>query len=238
MKNDSSVLVVHNLVKSFTLHNQGGAILPVLANLNFEARPGECLALRGPSGTGKSTALRLIYGNYKTLGGQILVAEDGDSRRFINIATASPRDVLRLRAGTIGYVSQFLRAIPRVGAIDIVAEPLMMAGTDADLARARAADLLMRLNIPERLWSLPPATFSGGEQQRINIARGLIRDLPLLLLDEPTAALDRENREVVIDLISEARKRGASIIGIFHDEEVRDAVATRTLALAPLETAA
>jgi alpha-D-ribose 1-methylphosphonate 5-triphosphate synthase subunit PhnL len=232
------VLVVRSVVKSFTLHTRGGAILPVLAGLTFEARKGECVALRGPSGAGKSTVLRLIYGNYKALGGEILIAEGGNPRRLVDIVGAGPRDILRLRADTIGYVSQFLRAIPRVGAVDIVAEPLMAAGVDADLARARASDLLARLNIPERLWPLPPATFSGGEQQRVNIARGLIRDFPILLLDEPTAALDRQNRAVVVSLITEARKRGAAVLGIFHDDEVRDAVATRIIDLAPLDAAA
>ena len=103
----------------------------------------------------------------------------------------------RVRRDTIGYVSQFLRTVPRVSALDVVAEPLVARGVDRDAARDRARELLARLNLPERLWALPPATFSGGEQQRVNIARGFITDHPILLLDEPTASLDANNREVV-----------------------------------------
>ena len=128
-------------------------------------------------------------------------------------------------ARALGYVSQFLRAIPRVPALDVVCEPLLIAGVQRDEARRRAADLLRRLNIPERLWQLPPATFSGGEQQRINIARGFISDLPLLLLDEPTASLDASNRAVVVDLVTEKKRRGTAVVAIVHDEDVRAAIA-------------
>ncbi len=146
--------------------------------------------------------------------------------------------MLKLRRDVIGYVSQFLRAIPRVGALDVVAEPLQQRGIDRNVARERAAALLERLNLPRRLWELPPATFSGGEQQRVNIARGLIGGHPILLLDEPTASLDADNRTVVIELIREALAEGRCLIGIFHDEAVRDAVATRLLPLQPATAAA
>src|SRR6516225_7198156 len=125
----------------------------------------------------------------------------------------------RCDAGSI-----FLRAVPRVPTVDVVAEPLVIAGVERDDARRRAADLLRRLNIPERLWPLPPATFSGGEQQRVNIARGFISDLPLLLLDEPTASLDAGNRAVVVDLVAEKKRRGTAVVAIVHDE-VRAAIA-------------
>jgi alpha-D-ribose 1-methylphosphonate 5-triphosphate synthase subunit PhnL len=131
-----------------------------------------------------------------------------------------------IRRQTIGYVSQFLRVIPRVSALDVVAEPLRRIGVAADLARERAADLLTRLNLPEYLWHLPPATFSGGEQQRVNIAHGLVIDRPILLLDEPTASLDANNRRCVINLIQEAKMRGVAIVGIFHDDEIRQTLAT------------
>jgi alpha-D-ribose 1-methylphosphonate 5-triphosphate synthase subunit PhnL len=147
------------------------------------------------------------------------------------MVSASPQRVLEVRKRTLGYVSQFLRAIPRVSALEVVAEPLRQLGSGPEAARARARTLLARLNIPERLWQLAPATFSGGEQQRVNIARGFIVEHPILLLDEPTASLDEANAQVVIGLIAEALGRGTAIVGIFHDVEVRAAAATRTLDL-------
>jgi alpha-D-ribose 1-methylphosphonate 5-triphosphate synthase subunit PhnL len=143
----------------------------------------------------------------------------------VDIAAAQPRRILALRNRALSYVSQFLRAVPRVAAIDVVAEPLVATGTGADVARARAAELLAVLNIPKPLWDLPPATFSGGEQQRINIARGFLPERPILLLDEPTASLDAKNRAVVGGLIAEKKKRGTAIVAIAHDEDVRDAIA-------------
>ena len=143
----------------------------------------------------------------------------------IDLATASPRKVIEIRQRTIGYVSQFLRVVPRIGAVDIVAEPLVERGVENSVATERAAALLARLNLPERLWRLPPATFSGGEQQRVNIARGFITDHPILLLDEPTASLDAANRAVVVDMIGEKKQAGTALLGIFHDAEVRAAVA-------------
>ena len=137
------------------------------------------------------------------------------------------------RRDVIGYVSQFLRVVPRVPAVEVVMEPLLASGVDEAEARLRAEAMLARLNLPERLWSLPPGTFSGGEQQRVNIARGFIAEHPLLLLDEPTASLDAANREVVVQLIQEAKARGAALLGIFHDEDVRDRVADRLLPLTP-----
>ena len=143
-----------------------------------------------------------------------------------------------MRRQTLGYVSQFLRCVPRVAARDVVAEPLLVLGISQREARARAESLLARLNIPERLFDLPPATFSGGEQQRVNIARGFVHDYPLLLLDEPTASLDADNRAVVVDIIQEAKARGAALVGIFHDRDVRDLVADRTIEIAAQKAAA
>lgn len=225
---------VHALGKSFTLHHQGGANLPVLRDLDLTVRAGELVALDGPSGAGKSTLLRLLYGNYAPGAGQILISPP--DRPIIDLATAAPRAVLALRRETIGYVSQFLRVIPRLDCISLVAEPLIRVGVAPDTAMARARDQLSRVNLPERLWSLAPATFSGGEQQRVNIARGLILPYPILLLDEPTASLDGVNRAAIIDLIEEARGHGAAIVGIFHDHPVRDRLATRLFAMQEVET--
>lgn len=217
-------LRIVDLAKSFTLHNQGGSRLAVLDGVDLAVNAGECITLNGPSGAGKSTLLRAIYGNYLPQRGHILVRH-GDAT--IDMATAPPRVVLDVRRRSLGFVSQFLRVIPRIATIDIVGEPLRRLGIDAAEARERAGILLARFAIPRRLWSLAPATFSGGEQQRVNIARGLIARLPILLLDEPTAALDAANRQSVIETIIEARDEGAAIVGIFHDREVREAVGTR-----------
>jgi len=222
---------VRDLEKTFTLHHQGGVTLPVLERISFDAGPGDCLVLAGPSGTGKSTLLRCLYGNYLASGGSIRV-RDGD--RFTELTQAPEQTILRLRREVIGYVSQFLRVIPRVTTLDVVAEPLRQSGMAAQDARDQAAAMLARLNVPERLWALPPATFSGGEQQRVNIARGLIGGHPVLLLDEPTASLDADNRAVVVQLIRDAMAAGRCLIGIFHDDEVRAAVATQTLAISPV----
>ena len=211
---------VDGLTKTFTLYLQDGAELPVLAGTALQVRAGECVALTGRSGAGKSTLMRCLYGNYRPTGGSIKLREKDE---MVELVDAEPRVVLRLRRDTIGYVSQFLRVIPRIPTIRLVMEPLLALGVDEDLARARAETLLARLNLPERLWTLPPATFSGGEQQRVNIARCFVVDYPILLLDEPTASLDPENRQVVVDLVGEARARAAAIVGIFHDVEVRSA---------------
>jgi alpha-D-ribose 1-methylphosphonate 5-triphosphate synthase subunit PhnL len=219
----SALLSLSEVGKAFTMHLQGGIRLPVVSGVSFDLAPGACAALGGPSGIGKSSILKMIFGNYRCETGRIVIATD---RGSVDIAQATPRTMLSLRRTTIGYVSQFLRAVPRVPALDIVAEPLVEAGLDRATARMRAGHLMRRLNLPERLWSLPPATFSGGEQQRVNIARGFIAPRPLLLLDEPTASLDAVNRDVVVDLIGEARGEGTAVLGIFHDADVRARVVT------------
>ncbi len=214
------MIQIENLSKSFVLHNQGSAVIPVMAGAGLTVEAGECVGLIGRSGAGKSTLMRMIHGNYLANGGSILVAG-------VDVTRAAPRQIIALRRATLGYVSQFLRVVPRVPTLDVVAEPLLLLGVPADRAYARARDLLTRLNIPERLWSLSPTTFSGGEQQRVNIARGFAHDYPVLLLDEPTASLDATNREVVLALIDEAKARGAAILGIFHDEPARKRVCDR-----------
>ena len=220
----STPLVVSDVAKSFVMHLRGGVELPVVRNVSFSLRAGECAVLGGPSGAGKSSILKMLYGNYGVDAGQVIVAHKG---QLVDLATASPRTVLAIRRDTIGYVSQFLRAVPRVSAVDVVADPLLARGEEREQARVRARALLERLNLPERLWQLPPATFSGGEQQRVNIARGFITDHPILLLDEPTASLDAANREIVIGMIAEKKRDGVAMLGIFHDQDVRDAVADR-----------
>lgn len=216
------MITVTDLGKSFTLHNQNSAVIPVLEGANFSVAAGECVALTGESGAGKSTVMRILYGNYLAQAGRVVV-------NGLDITTATPREILTLRREVLGYVSQFLRVVPRVPTLEVVAEPLLSLGVAEDKARARAADLLTRLRIPERLWSLSPTTFSGGEQQRVNIARGFAHRYPVSLLDEPTASLDAQNRETVLSLIEEAKAEGAAIVGIFHDLEARERVADRAI---------
>ncbi|MCA0044776.1 phosphonate C-P lyase system protein PhnL [Celeribacter litoreus] len=227
------MICVENVSKTFTLHNQSSAVIRVMEGASFTVGRGECVALTGNSGAGKSTLMRMIYGNYVVASGSIFI---GDT----DVASAEPREVIALRRETLGYVSQFLRVVPRVPTLDVVAEPLLAIGTDRDVAYARARHLLTRLNIPETLWGLSPTTFSGGEQQRVNIARGFAHTYPAMLLDEPTASLDATNRETVLSLIEEAKARGAAIIGIFHDKPARDRVADREIdvsAFTPLRAA-
>ncbi len=222
------LLDVRDVGKSFRMHLRGGIELPVVRGVSFTVAPGECVVLGGPSGVGKSSILRMVYGNYGVDSGAILL-RDGHEGVPIDLGTGDPRAVLALRRSTIAYVSQFLRAVPRVSALDVAAEPLVGAGLDRAEARRRASAMLVRLNLPAALHELPPATFSGGEKQRVNIARGFLTDHPVLLLDEPTASLDAENRDVVAAMIGEKLARGTAILGIFHDESVRDRVATRIL---------
>ncbi len=215
-----AVIEIEGASKDFTLHNQGGAAIPVMEGARLDVGAGECVALTGASGAGKSTLMRMVYGNYLARAGRIGVCG-------VDVARAAPREILALRRDRLGYVSQFLRVVPRVPTLEVVAEPLLRVGTDRDAALERARGLLARLNLPERLWSLSPTTFSGGEQQRVNIARGFAHAYPALLLDEPTASLDAGNREVVLTLVEEAKARGAAILGIFHDEAARARVCDR-----------
>jgi alpha-D-ribose 1-methylphosphonate 5-triphosphate synthase subunit PhnL len=219
---------VRDLSKTFTLYTQHGVRLPVLRKVSLVVRAGECVALGDPSGAGKSTLLRTIYGNYVAQAGAVLIRHQGT---VIDMARAEPRQALAVRRRTIGYVSQFLRVVPRVPTLEVVSEPMRRRGLPAPEAHEVARRLLDRLRVPERLWSVSPVTFSGGEQQRVNLARGLAPDYPILLLDEPTASLDPECCALVVDLIREARDRGAAVLGTFHDREVRGAVCTRTVYL-------
>ncbi len=231
----ATLLNVDRVGKSFTMHLQGGALLPVVQDVSFDVAAGECVVLGGPSGAGKSSLLKIVYGNYRCDSGSVMVRDGEDT---IDVAAASPRRMIRLRRTRLAYVSQFLRVIPRVSAIDIVVQAAVEFGLSEDEGRRRARELLTRLNVPEQLWSLAPATFSGGEQQRINIARGFVADHDVLLLDEPTASLDAVNRAAVVDLILTKKRRGTALLGIFHDEDVRDRVADRVVDVTRFSAAA
>jgi alpha-D-ribose 1-methylphosphonate 5-triphosphate synthase subunit PhnL len=231
----TAMIDISDAKKTFIMHLQGGVELPVVRGVSFQVRAGECVVLSGPSGAGKSSILKMIFGNYRCDSGRIGIRHQG---AVIDLANAEPRQVLNVRRATIGYVSQFLRAVPRVATIDVVAEPLIANGVARTEARQQAGDLLRVLNIPERLWALPPSTFSGGEQQRVNIARGFISDLPILLLDEPTASLDAANRAVVVELIAQKKARGVAMVAIVHDDEIRRLIADRVIDVTSFAAAA
>ncbi|WP_045392463.1 phosphonate C-P lyase system protein PhnL [Falsirhodobacter sp. alg1] len=219
------MIELRNVSKTFILHNHGAAVIPVMSNVSLSVRPGECVGLLGASGAGKSTLMRMLWGNYLAATGSIIIAGT-------DVTRADPREILALRRERMAYVSQFLRVVPRVPTVEVVAEPLFATGADENAALDMARSLLDRLRIPERLWALSPTTFSGGEQQRVNIARGFIRQVPVMLLDEPTASLDAANRETVLTLIEEAKSRGTAIVGIFHDEGARERVCDRMIDMA------
>jgi alpha-D-ribose 1-methylphosphonate 5-triphosphate synthase subunit PhnL len=231
----TAMIDISNAEKTFTMHLQGGVELPVVRGVSFHVDAGECVVLSGPSGAGKSSILKMMYGNYRCDAGRIGVRHRGV---VVDLVTAEPRQVLGVRRSTIGYVSQFLRAVPRVPTTDVVAEPLIANGMAREDARERAGVLLRRLNIPERLWRLPPSTFSGGEQQRVNIAHGFISDYPILLLDEPTASLDAANGAVVVSLIEEKKRQGVAMVAIVHDDEIRREIADRIVDVTAFAAAA
>jgi alpha-D-ribose 1-methylphosphonate 5-triphosphate synthase subunit PhnL len=231
----TAMIDITNAQKSFVMHLQGGIELPVVRGVSFQVNPGECVVLSGPSGAGKSSILKMIFGNYRCDSGRIGIRHQGTE---IDLAKAEPRQVLSVRRSTIGYVSQFLRAVPRVATVDVVAEPLIANGITRAEAREKAGALLHGLNIPERLWALPPSTFSGGEQQRVNIARGFISELPILLLDEPTASLDAANRAVVVELIDQKKRQGVAMVAIVHDDEIRQEIADRIVDVTSFAAAA
>ncbi|MBC7801231.1 MAG: ATP-binding cassette domain-containing protein, partial [Gemmatimonadaceae bacterium] len=133
------MLDARGVSKTFTLHLQGGTRIPVLDGIDLTVSAGECVALAGASGAGKSTLMRSLYGSYRADAGHILVRHEG---AMVDIARADPRLVLRVRRDSLGYVSQFLRVVPRVSALEIVAEQAVLRGVAPDRARRDAAALL------------------------------------------------------------------------------------------------
>ncbi|MEL7035911.1 MAG: phosphonate C-P lyase system protein PhnL [Cyanobacteria bacterium J06592_8] len=222
----ATVFKAKNISKSFTLHHQGGICLSVLKQVSLELKKGEGVALSGKSGSGKSTFMRSLYGNYRVDSGSIWVNHQNN---WVDLTQLEPHELIEVRQKTMGYVSQFLRVIPRVPALDVAAEPLLELGEDQNTAYEKVQQLFTRLNLPERLWSLSPTTFSGGEKQRVNLVRALSVNYPILLLDEPTSALDERNSQAVIQLLKEHQTKGVAIIGIFHDQDIKNQICTREL---------
>ncbi|KGO34128.1 MAG: phosphonate C-P lyase system protein PhnL [Desulfoprunum sp.] len=217
------MITVDNLSKNFLLHILGEKRIEACRAVSFRVPPGGFLGLSGPSGTGKSTVLKCLYRTYLPTGGAIRY--DSAAWGPVDLATLPDRAVIDLRHREMGYVSQFLKVIPRVSALDVVMEPILTRnGVSREAARQRATRLLEQLRIPRHLFDAYPATFSGGEQQRVNIARAVSWKPRLLLLDEPTASLDRGSVEIVLDILKEMRGEGTTMIGIFHDTALLESV--------------
>ena len=218
-------LEVKNLNKTFTVHTRGSIEVKGFENINLTVKNGEFLSLFGPSGAGKSSILKTLFRTYSTTSGDIIFTRD--DRSHINIATATESEILELRKGEIGYVSQFLQVLPRISAVDVVAEQLIFKGESEESSREKAKELLDYLSIREELFDLSPLTFSGGEQQRVNIAKGIIAPKSLLLLDEPTASLDKTNTMKVVEKLKVLKEQGVAMVGIFHDLEAMEMISDR-----------
>jgi len=217
------MISVENLSKQFTLHILNEKNIEACRDVSFSVPAGQFLGLAGPSGAGKSTVLKCIYRTYLPSSGAVHYHSAGYGT--VDLTTISDREMIDIRTGEIGYVSQFLKVVPRVSALDVVMEPIIARnGVTREEARERAVTLLERLRIPRTLFDAYPATFSGGEQQRINIAHGVSWKPRLLLLDEPTASLDKESVGIVVEILKELRAEGTTMIGIFHDHELMAAV--------------
>ncbi|MDP3331095.1 MAG: phosphonate C-P lyase system protein PhnL [Methylococcaceae bacterium] len=229
------LLSVENLSKTFYLHEQN-KVIPSSSQVNLTVYSGKLTALIGPTGAGKSSVLKSIYRTYLPSSGRLLYETAAGGT--LDLALALEHRILELRREEIGFVTQFLHTLPRQKTLDVVAMPLYQQGVSKQQGRARAAELLAELNIPERLWEVPPATFSGGEKQRVNLARGLIASPRLLLLDEPTASLDAKTTDRVVDLIQRKKAQGVGMLAIFHHADLVKRMADEVVELSvPLANA-
>ncbi|GHF64954.1 alpha-D-ribose 1-methylphosphonate 5-triphosphate synthase subunit PhnL [Deinococcus metalli] len=220
-----TLLDVRNLSKHFDVHHTGRRI-PAFTQLTFQVQAGEFLLVAGPNGVGKSTLLRTLYRTYRPTGGQALYHSLLGS---IDLVRAADVDITLLRRREVGMVSQFLRPRPRVTAVDLVAEPLLDDGRPD--AHDQAKDLLGTFGLKRDLWTAYPSTFSGGEQQKVNLARALILPARLLLLDEPTASLDAVARTALRERLTQLKKDGTALIGVFHHPEDMAGLIDRALTL-------
>lgn len=228
-ESNAPLLSVRDLGKRITLHILGGAEVEPFGGVSFDVAPGEFVAIVGPSGSGKSSVVKAIHRTYLPTAGQAWYLNPGATP--VDLASASDRTIIDLRRREIGFVTQFLKVEPRVPAIDVVARPLVLKGVSPEAARERAAEVLRRLDVREHLWHSYPTLFSGGEQQRINIARALVAGPRLLLADEPTSALDSLNTGRVVDALSEARTQGLTLVGVFHDVALIERIADRVIVM-------
>ena len=208
------VLSVQGLSKTFTLHILGGKRVDAIKEVSFDLASGQCIAVVGSSGAGKSTLLKCIYRTCVPTSGAIFYRDSKGALE--DLVAANEHRMLQLRQEDIRYVTQFLKAQPRLPAVDVVASAHAVNG-DLEEVRADARAMLDYLGIRPELQSSYPTVFSGGEQQRVNVARALLRPRRLLLLDEPTSALDAENRERVLELLLASKHNGTAMVAIMHD---------------------
>lgn len=211
------MLKVENLTKEFTMHIRGGVKIPSFRNVSFEVKEGTLLAVTGPSGIGKSSLLKCIYRTYLPTEGNIFYQTKEGAE--VNLANASDREMIHLRKNEIGYVSQFFHVLPRVSAKEILMEPLLAKGVEEAEAKDRAEYLLDYVDLGKTLWEMYPSTFSGGEKQRLNIIHAIITKPRFLLLDEPTASLDKGYKGKVMELINQLKAEGTGMVGVFHDRD-------------------
>ncbi|MDJ0580307.1 phosphonate C-P lyase system protein PhnL [Crocosphaera sp.] len=224
------ILKIENLSKRFFLHEQQKSI-PSAQNVSMEAFSGKITAITGDSGVGKSSILKCVYGTYLASQGSIFYyTKDGE---YLDLAKVTEQEMIRLRKTDISFVTQFLHCLPRQSTIDVVAKPLFDLGMNQKEAREKTKHLLAEIKLPERLWNLSPSTFSGGEKQRVNIARGMIFSPRLLLLDEPTASLDKASVERVVKVIERIKTSGTAILIILHDPDLVSRLADFEVYLSP-----
>jgi alpha-D-ribose 1-methylphosphonate 5-triphosphate synthase subunit PhnL len=226
---NTPLLEVKSLYKTFHLHILNNKKIEALENVSFSMNKGEIVGLIGKSGSGKSSLMKCIYRTYLPSSGEILF--NSDSFGLIDIAKATDHEILQLRKNDITYCSQFLHVIPRVSALNVVASGAVNRGISKEEALEKANDLLQQLGLPEDLKDAFPSTFSGGEQQRINIARAIIAPPKLLVIDEPTSSLDLKTKNVVIDIILKLKDKGVSVLCISHDQHTLDTMCDRLVAM-------
>lgn len=208
------ILKVSDLCKTFTLHQFKKKILGC-KDVSFSVHKGQFVGITGKSGTGKSTVLKCIYRSYLPTSGEIFF--NSQLLGNVNLAGSAEQDIVSVRRQEIGYISQFLKVLPQVTALAVVAETLIDIGYNREQADTQAKDMLRHFQIPENLWDTYPNTFSGGEKLRLNLAQAMIKGPRLLLLDEPTASLDEYSKGLVKEMIIRLKNSGTAMVGIFHD---------------------
>ena len=229
--NQNALLQVEGLAKTFTIHHLDRTI-PAFQHLSFALHPGEFLLVTGPNGAGKSTLLRCLYRTYLPTSGQAWFASDYGC---VDLAQAADIDIALLRKAEIGFVTQFFKTRPRVTAQELVAEPLLAMGFTLSEASAHAQAALDFFGVKPALWNAYPTTFSGGEQQKVNLARALIRPYRLLLLDEPTASLDLQARQALVERLAALKREGVAMMAVLHHAEDAASLVDRQLAIASQE---
>jgi alpha-D-ribose 1-methylphosphonate 5-triphosphate synthase subunit PhnL len=212
----TNILEIRNLGKTFVIHDLNKQIR-ACDNISISLPEGGFIGITGKSGSGKSTILKMIYRTYLPEKGEIWYRSSRFGR--INISQTAEREMLYLRKNEIGYISQFLNTVPRTKARTIIEQAVLEQGKSEEEAHKEAEKMLTHFELDRELWDSYVNTFSGGEKLRLNIARAMVKQPRLLLLDEPTASLDPHSKLKVRQLIEQLKKEGTTMLGIFHDIE-------------------